>query len=117
MPEENPRLKLLEEKLFGGDPYVWDAKKGLLGEFITQLRAITVRTDATEQFVSTLRQIKVKNDVGDEIDFVEMVKAMYENTKRKATNPRWKTAGQATLYVSAAVSVIYVIFKLAGVGV
>lgn len=117
MPEDNPRLKLLEEKLFGGDPYIWDGKKGLLGEFLVQINATALRTGAVESFVRSLQQIKVKNDLGDDIDFVEMVKQMYENTKRKATNPMWKVVGQATLYVSAAVSVIYVVLKLAGVGI
>lgn len=104
MPEENARLALLEKKLFGGDPYVWDGKAGLLGDFLTALKEQKEATGDIQQFVHRVRQVKVKNEVGDEIDFVEMVKLMYENTRKK--DNRWKTYGQVAVYIAATIAAI-----------
>lgn len=112
MPEEHARLTLLEKKLFGGDPYVWDGKAGLLGEFLTTLKEQKEATTGIQQFVHEVQRVKVKNDAGDEIGFVEMVKLMYEASRKKQN--RWKTYGQATVYTLAAFGIVNMVLDWLG---
>lgn len=112
MPEENARLALLERKLFGGDPYVWDGRAGLLGEFLTTLKDQKATTEDIKQFVERVKHVKVKNDAGEEIDFVEMVKIMYEGTRKKQN--RWKTYGQVAVYIAATIAAIKAFLDLMG---